>query len=106
VAACEQDPRELDPASLAAREHAHREVEPIRGEAEAGADPPRLRLRGVPAGVPVVLLGAREARHVAAGRVLLDRETKLLQALARAAEPPPRQYVADRGQARVDPGDA
>ena len=57
VGAGEEDADQLDPAPLAAREHAEGQVEAVVGEAEAGSQAADVRLGPVAAVHPELLLG-------------------------------------------------
>ena len=95
VGAAEQDPRKLEPTTLAARERSDRQAEPILGEPEPGDDRPRIGLGPVPAEPLVLLLQPGEARDPILRRVLLEPEPRLLHPSLQLDEPASAQEVLD-----------
>ena len=93
VASPEEDPGELETATLTAREGPDGEVQPVGLEAQTVDQPVHLGFGGVAAGVLELLLGIGEAGDVAFAGVLLQGEAELLEPVGGVVEPPPGEHV-------------
>ena len=102
VAAGEQDPGDLHPAPLAARQRTDRQVEAVALEPEAGGDPAHLALGRVAAVDPELLLRPGEAGDRPLRRVLLHLDPQLLDPDHGLVEPAAGEDVADGGGGVVD----
>ena len=106
VAAGEQDPGQLDPSPLAAREHPDRELHAALVEAEPGGERAGLALGRVAAVELEVLLGPAEPRDVAIVGTLLHGDPQLLDAHQLVVDAAARQHVGDGGARLVRRVDA
>ena len=106
VAAGEQDPGQLDPPALAARQHADREVDAVLVDPQPGRHRPRLALGRVSAAHAEHLLGARVAVDVALVGSLLHLEPELLDPFQLLVDAAARQHVGHGGAAVEDTCDA
>ena len=97
VAAGEEDARELHAPALAARQRGDGQVEPVGAEAEAGRDPPDLRIGRVAAGVAEGILGVAVGADVAGRCVVGHAAVQLVEAAAGGVEAASRQHVRECG---------
>ena len=96
VAAGEQDAGQLDPAPLAAGQHADRQVEAVGAEAQAGGQRAGLGFGGV-AAVVAERSSARVYRAtLRLARVLLEAQAQLLEPHRRLVEAAAAEHVARR----------
>src|SRR5262249_60877875 len=98
LAAGEQDPFQLEPATLTARERAEMQIEPIVGQTDPGRELADLRLRFVATGGLEALELLRESVDVLRGRVALERDPGPFHADRELVEAPSREHLphADR----------
>ncbi len=106
VAAGEQDPRQLDPPALAARQHTDREVDAVLVDPQPGRHRARFALGRVSAAHAEHLLGARIPVDVALVRSLLHLDAELLDPFQLLVDAAAGQHVGHGGAAVENASDA
>jgi hypothetical protein len=103
IGPAEQDPSQLEPSPLAAREGPDGEGQPVLGQTQASDDRSRVRLGVIPAASFVFLLEPPEASHVLLRRVLLELEARLLHPPLQVDEPAGGEEILDTARLVVGP---